>query len=152
MKLVKDERGLEKTVFSFEILICLQVLASTNRFSVHNNFYCPRCSSRWTIGRIAQYMKVSELSQKAHMYEDLFPDHLTRFLQSPGSPNDHIVRCSSRLIFMASQAMSRRGIYFLVPGMVVNASLVGCTLEMPIELWVYHPSVQLMQDLWLSLS
>ena len=41
--------------------------------------------------RLAQYTMVFELSRKAHLYEDVFLDRLTRFQHSPGNPDDHIV-------------------------------------------------------------
>ena len=44
------------------------------------------------VGDLAWYQTVPELSQKAHVYGDVFPDRLTRFQCSPGSPDDHIAR------------------------------------------------------------
>jgi hypothetical protein len=42
-------------------------------------------------GHPAWYEKMPELSQKAHMYRKVFPDRLTRFQNSPSSPNYHMV-------------------------------------------------------------
>ena len=90
-------------------------------------------------GRIAQYMMVPELSQKAHMYEDIFPNRLSRFQQSRGSPNDYIVRIgappnsSSQRHELRHDAESA---FWLLVWWIVNATPDGCRSEMPNELWV----------------
>ena len=89
-------------------------------------------------GRVAQYMKVPELSQKAQAYRDVFPDRLKRFQNSSGSPNGHIVymgappNSSSWHHELRHDAES---VFWLLVWWIVNATPDGCTSEMPVGLW-----------------
>ena len=90
-------------------------------------------------GRIALYHKVPELSQKAHVYGDVFPDRLTRFRQSPGSPNRHIVDVGAPPDSSSWRHELRHdaeSAFWLLVWWVVNAaSANGCTSKIPNELW-----------------
>jgi hypothetical protein len=91
------------------------------------------------VGDPARYQKVPELSQKAHVYEDVFPDRLTRFQQGPGSPNDHIVTIGAHPDSSSWRHELRHdaeSAFWLLVWWVVNATPDGCTSEMQIELWV----------------
>ena len=90
------------------------------------------------VGDLAWYQKVPELSQKAYLYGDVFPDRLTHFQHSPGSPDNHIVRIGAppdpdswghELRHDAESA------FWLLVWWVVNAVPDGCTSEVPIGLW-----------------
>jgi len=91
------------------------------------------------LGNVAVYWKVPELSQRARVYGDVFPDRLTRFQHSPNSPDDHLVRIGvppnpnswrHKLHHDAESA------FWLLVWWVANAAPVGCTSEIPIDLWV----------------
>ena len=91
-------------------------------------------------GAPAWFQKVPELSQKAQVYGDVFPERLTRFQQSPGSPDDHIVRVgthpdsSSLRHELHHDAESA---FWLLVWWVVNAAAPtdDRTSEIPIGLW-----------------
>ena len=88
---------------------------------------------------VALFWKMPELSQKAHVYGDIFPDRLTRFQHSPGSPNRHMVDIgvlpdsSSWRHELRHDAESA---FWLLVWWVVNAAPAdGCTSKIPMELW-----------------
>ena len=91
------------------------------------------------VGTPAWYMKVPELSEKACVYRDVYPDRLIRFRHSPGSPNRHTVDIdappnpSSWRHELRHDAESA---FWLLVWWVVNAVPDGCTSEVPIEIWV----------------
>jgi hypothetical protein len=89
-------------------------------------------------GRLAQFMKVPELSQKAHVYEVVFPDRLTRFQRSQGSSDDHIVKISAPPDLSSWRHELRHdaeSAFWLLVWWVVNAASDGCTSQIPVEVW-----------------
>ena len=100
------------------------------------------------VGDRPWYQKVPELSQKAHVYGDVFPARLTRFQHSPGSPNRHTVDIdappdpSSWHHELRHDAESA---FWLLVWWVVNAAPAnGCTSIIPNELW--SPLVGIITD------
>lgn len=86
-------------------------------------------------GRTAQYMKASELSQKANMYDDIFPNRLSRFQRSPG--DRHMVDIGAPPNSWRHELRhDAESAFWLLVWWVVNAAPDGCTSEMPAELWV----------------
>jgi hypothetical protein len=91
------------------------------------------------VGDPAWYEKVPELSQKAHVYRDVLPDRLTRFQQSPGRPNRHMVDIGAppnSSPWRHELRHDAESAFWLLVWWVVNATPDGCTSKMPAELWV----------------
>ena len=92
------------------------------------------------VGDRPWYQMVPELSQKAHVYGDVFPDRLTRFQCSPGSPDDHIVRVGARPDLSSWRHELRHdaeSVFWLLVWWAVNAAAptAGSTSKIPIGMW-----------------
>ena len=88
-----DERCLERMVFLLRYLFISKFWLIS--FQGTEIFIARAVRGGGPLGRLggpAWFQMVPELSQKAQVYGDVFSDRLTRFQQSPGSPNRHIVR------------------------------------------------------------
>jgi len=105
-----------------------------------------------TTGRLAQYRKVPELSEMAHVYREVFPDRLTRFQHSPGSPEQHMAKIGDELrhdtksdapqsdappnLLRHELRHEAESVFWLLVWWVVNAVPDGCTSQIPAEVWV----------------
>ena len=92
------------------------------------------------VGDRPWYQKVPELSQKAHVYGDVFPDRLSRFQCSPGSPDDHIVKVGGHPDSSSWRHELRHdaeSVFWLLVWWVVNAAAPtdGSTSKVPIGIW-----------------
>ena len=91
------------------------------------------------VGDPAWYMKVPELSQKAYVYGDVFPDRLTRFHHSPGSPSRHVVDIDALPDLTSwhhELHHDAESAFWLLVWWVVNAAPDDCTSEIPAGVWV----------------
>ena len=91
-------------------------------------------------GDPAWYKKVPELSERAHVYGDVFPDRLTRFQHSPGSPNRHMVDIGALPDSSSWRHELRHdaeSAFWLLVWWVVNvaAPTDGSTSKVPIVIW-----------------
>ena len=91
------------------------------------------------VGDLAWYQTVPELSLKAHVYGDVFPDRLRRFQHSPGNLNLHMVDIAAppdSFSWRHELRHDAESAFWLLVWWVVNAAPAdGCTSEIPCELW-----------------
>jgi hypothetical protein len=139
LNMKEDEGCLERTVTSFEIHFITKFWLIS--FQCTERFMARAVRASRPLGRfgnVALYWKVPELSQRARNYGEVFPDRLTRFQHSSGSPDRHVVDIGAppdssswrhKLHHDAESA------FWLLVWWVVNAAPVGCTSKIPIGLW-----------------
>ena len=88
------------------------------------------------VGELVSFWKMPELSQKAHVYGDVFPDRLTRF---QCSPDHHIVRVGAHPDSSSWRHELRHdaeSAFWLLVWWAVNAAPAdGCASKIPSALW-----------------